>query len=161
MYVYVKSVCGTLEEITMPPEEYIGYLIARTNRNLRKRMTTLLTSFDLTTQQYRVLRRLYEEDGLPARELVIRLSSDSSTIMNIIDRLEEKELVRRDPDPADRRVNRILLTPQAKSILPKITKRIAVFKEATLKLLSPRELEAMRSGLTKLDKLAVGYKKPE
>jgi len=121
----------------------------------------LLTSFDLTAQQYRVLRRLDEEDGLPARELVIRLSSDSSTIMNIIDRLEEKELVRREPDPGDRRVNRILLTRQAKSMLPKITKRIEAFKQATLKLLSPQELKALRSGLSKLDKLASGEPNPD
>ena len=32
--------------------------------------------------------------------------------------------MRRDPDPGDRRVNRILLTRRAKSMLPKITKRI-------------------------------------
>ena len=145
----------------MPPEEFIGYLIARTNRHLRKRMTALLTSFDLTAQQYRVLRRLDEEDGLPARELVIRLSSDSSTIMNIIDRLEEKELVRREPDPGDRRVNRILLTRQAKSMLPKITKRIEAFKQATLELLSPQELKALRSGLSKLDKLASSEPNPD
>lgn len=145
----------------MPIEEYIGTLIACTNRNLLKRMTALLQSYDLTYHQFRVIHRLYEENGLPARELVVQLSSDSSTIMGIIDRLEEKALVKREPDPNDRRVNRILLTDKARLISPEITKRIARFIEASHSLLSPEEMEIMKRGLNRLNRLALGDALPE
>ncbi|MBW2087162.1 MAG: MarR family transcriptional regulator, partial [Deltaproteobacteria bacterium] len=135
--------------------EYIGFLISRTHKILKKKLTTLVQDYDLTVRQYGVLRRLYEEDGLPARELVVRLYSDSSTIIDIIDRLEEKGLVRREADPHDRRVNRIYLTDKARVILPKILSRVDRFERAIYRHLSPQETKAIKTGLNKLHKLAV------
>ena len=93
---------------------------------------------------------------MPARELVIRLYSDSSTIMNIIDRLEEKDLVKREIDPNDRRMNRIFLTRRSMAILPKIMGLVDGFEKAIYRNLLPREIEALKSGLTKLYRLAEG-----
>jgi DNA-binding MarR family transcriptional regulator len=138
----------------MPRDEYIGYLIARTHKSLKKRLTSTLNDFDLTAQQFGVLRRLYEEDGLPARELVVKLFSDSSTIMDIIDRLEEKDLVKRETDTQDRRVNRIFLTETAKMILPRILSRVDRFEKAIYRHLLPKEIEALKTGLSKLYRLA-------
>ncbi len=145
----------------MPREEYIGYLIARTHKILKKRLTTTLNDFDLTAQQFGVLHRLYEEDGLPARELVVKLFSDSSTIMDIIDRLEEKDLVKREADTQDRRVNRIFLTEKARIILPKILSRVDRFEKAIYRHLLPKEIEALKTGLTKLYRLAASIHHPQ
>lgn len=137
-------------------EGYLGFQIARTDKALKQRLTTLLKRHNLTVQQYRVLWLLYEEDGLSARDLVDRLFSDSSTIMEILDRLEEKEWVRRRPDTQDRRVQRVFLTDAAKAILPKIRNRVDLFEAAIQKHLSLEEIEALRKGLDKLYRLAAG-----
>ncbi|MBW2091559.1 MAG: MarR family transcriptional regulator [Deltaproteobacteria bacterium] len=140
----------------MARDEYIGYLIARTHKVLKKRLTTFLNRYDLTVRQHGVLNVLYEEDGLPARELVVRLFSDSSTIMDIIDRLEEKDLVKREADPQDRRVNRIFLTDKARILLPKIKSQTDRFEQAVYRRLLPQEIDALKTGLNKLCRLASG-----
>jgi DNA-binding MarR family transcriptional regulator len=137
-------------------ERYLGFQIARTHKVLKQRLTALLKWHNLTVQQYRVLWLLYEEDGLSARDLVDRLFSDSSTIMEILDRLEEKELVRRRPDAQDRRVQRVFLTDAAKATLPQIRNRVDLFETAIQKHLSLEEIEALRKGLDKLYRLAAG-----
>ncbi|MBW1711113.1 MAG: MarR family transcriptional regulator [Deltaproteobacteria bacterium] len=140
----------------MARNEYIGYLIARTHRVLKKRLTIFLSEYDLTMRQYSLLSILFEDDGLPARELVVKLFSDSSTIMDIIDRLEEKRLVRREADPQDRRVNSIFLTEKAKKMLPMIRSETDKYEQAIHRRLLPQEIEALKTGLTKLHRFASG-----
>jgi DNA-binding MarR family transcriptional regulator len=140
----------------MDYEGYLGFQIARTHKVLKQRLTTLLKQHNLTGQQYRVLWLLYEEDGLSARDLVDRLFSDSSTIMDILDRLEEKEMVGRRPDAQDRRVQRVFLTEAAKAVLPRIRSRVDLFETTIQKHLSPGEIEALKQGLDKLYRLAAG-----
>lgn len=135
---------------------YLGFQIARTHKVLKQRLTTLLKRHNLTVQQYRVLWLLYEKDGLSARELVDRLFSDSSTIMEILDRLEEKEMVGRRPDAQDRRVQRVFLTEAAKAVLPKIRNKVDLFETAIQQHLSLEEIEALKKGLDKLYRLAAG-----
>jgi DNA-binding MarR family transcriptional regulator len=72
----------------------------------------LLRSFDLSTSQYAVLLLLDAGQGWRLTDLSERLLFDKSTVTRIIDRLEQALLVRRIADPADRRVQRVILTPQ-------------------------------------------------
>ena len=134
----------------MSRQDYIGSLIARTHKTFRNRLTGALRDHDLTAQQFRVLRCLYESDGLPARELVVRLSSDSSTIMTLIDRLEKKGLVRRVTDQKDRRVNRIHLTDNSKTMMPQILNRVDRFEKTIEDRFGVDEIEQLRKTLSEL-----------
>ena len=134
----------------MSRQDYIGFLIARTHKTFRNRLTVALSDYDLTAPQLRVLHCLHESDGLAARELVIRLSSDSSTIMTLIDRLEKKELVRRVSDQKDRRVNRIHLTDKSKAMLPQILNRMDRFEAAIQQHFGEEEVNQPRESLSKL-----------
>lgn len=71
----------------------------------------VLRAFNLNTSQFAVLRLLDTEEGWRLTDLSERLLFDKSTITRIIDRLEQAKLVQRVADPADRRVQRVLLTP--------------------------------------------------
>ncbi|MFJ2743509.1 MarR family winged helix-turn-helix transcriptional regulator [Streptomyces sp. NPDC087440] len=46
----------------------------------------------------------------PMRALATLLACDASNITGIVDRLEKRELVRREPSPTDRRVKNVVLT---------------------------------------------------
>ena len=72
----------------------------------------LLRSFNLSTSQFAVLLLLDTEAGWRLTDVSERLLFDKSTVTRIIDRLEQHGLVRRDPDPLDRRVQRVVLTPE-------------------------------------------------
>jgi DNA-binding MarR family transcriptional regulator len=140
----------------MPHTEYIGYLIARTHRFTRKKITKILSEYEFTAPQFGVLRRLYEEDGLPAKDLVARLFSDSSTIMDIIDRLEVKGFVKRENERGVRRENRIFLTKQARETIPEVLTQLDEWDQAIRALLSPQETKALEEGLKKIFELASG-----
>src|SRR6186997_1723427 len=70
--------------------------------------------FDLFPPQTMVLRAL--EDPKPMREVAQFLACDNSNLTGIIDRLEERDLVRRTPDPKDRRVKLLVLTDEGRRV---------------------------------------------
>jgi DNA-binding MarR family transcriptional regulator len=52
-----------------------------------------------------------KEEPVPMRELAARRGCDPSTVTLLADRLEERRLVERRPDPVDRRVKNLAITP--------------------------------------------------
>lgn len=72
----------------------------------------VLRAFNLSPSQFAVLLLLDGEAGWRLTDLSERLLVDKSTITRIVDRLESAGLVRREADPDDRRVQRVVLTGQ-------------------------------------------------
>ncbi|MEU6213975.1 MarR family transcriptional regulator [Streptomyces sp. NPDC047023] len=69
----------------------------------------------LTSTQARVLAQL---DGpVPMRGLAALLVCDASNVTGIVDRLEARGLVRREPSPADRRVKNVVATDAGRQII--------------------------------------------
>ncbi|MEU6312692.1 MarR family transcriptional regulator [Streptomyces sp. NPDC047014] len=69
----------------------------------------------LTSTQAKVLAQL---DGpVPMRGLAALLVCDASNVTGIVDRLEARELVRREPDPADRRVKNVVATDAGRQVI--------------------------------------------
>lgn len=64
---------------------------------------------ELTPSQVIALRELSEP--ITARELAARMSCEPSNATFVLDRLEQQDLIRREPHPTDRRAKQIVLTP--------------------------------------------------
>jgi DNA-binding MarR family transcriptional regulator len=75
------------------------------NQAFRRRVTHL----ELTPDQYTVLRNLCEAGprGMTQRELTQQMASDPNTIASLVERMEWAGLLRRKPDPRDRRMRRL------------------------------------------------------
>ncbi|WP_395365026.1 MarR family winged helix-turn-helix transcriptional regulator [Streptomyces sp. YH02] len=72
----------------------------------------------LTSTQAKVLAQL---DGpLPMRALATLLVCDASNVTGIIDRLEARSLVRREPDPSDRRVKNVVATDEGRDVIRRV-----------------------------------------
>lgn len=135
----------------MQPDESIGYLIAKTHKRLKKRIMEILVQYDLTTQQYSLLRRLYGNEGMRTGEIAEKLSSDNATIVSIIDRLEEKGLVIRAEDPKDRRVNFIYLTDKARKFLPELISKADIQNNALISTLSEKEVLMFKKIISRIN----------
>jgi len=72
--------------------------------------------FGLTPFHWLVLCCLWEEDGLPTCSIGEKLQQVGGTITGVLDRMEERGLVRRERDVDDRRIWRIWLTPEGKQL---------------------------------------------
>lgn len=93
-------------------ESAVGYLIGHAAMRIRMGLRRLFmaSGLDVTPEQWVVLFRLREREGLTQSELGERTVRDKATVTRILDRLEKKFLVERRRDPKDRRTQRIFLT---------------------------------------------------
>ncbi len=144
----------------MPPYKYLGFQVAKTQKALQRLITAIVRDYGLTVPQFGVLAALSRQDGLPARDLVDRLITDSSTIMTIIDHLEEKGLVQRKPSRRDRRLIHIHLTPQAREVMPLLLARTDALDHSLKSLLTREELDSFASVLARLHDFAVSQPDP-
>src|SRR5215218_7494264 len=84
----------------------------RTYDRLRALEDELFSRFELTPQQYNVLRvlRAAHPESLPTLLVAERLVSRAPDITRMLDKLEQRELVRRDRPARDRRTVLIGIT---------------------------------------------------
>lgn len=71
--------------------------------------------------QGRILYVLWQEEHIALREIADRTGLAATTLTSMIDRMEAAELVRRLPDPDDRRKTLLTLTEKAKKLKPDYT----------------------------------------
>ncbi|RST01094.1 MarR family transcriptional regulator [Streptomyces sp. WAC07149] len=72
----------------------------------------------LTSTQAKVLAQL---DGpVPMRGLAALLACDASNVTGIVDRLQARGLVRREPEPRDRRVKNVVATDAGRDVMRRV-----------------------------------------
>jgi len=71
---------------------------------------------NLTIEQWSVLYHLWKEDGISQQELCTATFRDKPSITRLVDNLEKLGLVKRLASKDDRRMNMILLTPDARKL---------------------------------------------
>ncbi|KIL51328.1 hypothetical protein KP77_08400 [Jeotgalibacillus alimentarius] len=83
---------------------------SRLNRNFKE------NGFNLSYEQWQILSRLYERDAQTQNDLAVQNERDQASVSRLIDNLIKRGYVKREVDQKDRRVNKILLTDEAKRI---------------------------------------------
>ena len=94
-------------------EELVTALLGTMNK-LLAHFFERSAEFDLSPQLAKAFQALKEP--LSMGELAEHLYCDASNVTGIVDRLEGRGLVERKPDPNDRRVKRLVLTPQGRTL---------------------------------------------
>ena len=95
----------------------IGYKVYRTSRAFQKAFDLeLRDKVGVTLSQWRVINVLVSFNGITQKEIADKLEVEAPSLIPIIDKLQNLELVERRSDPKDRRINRIYLTNKAESL---------------------------------------------
>ena len=81
--------------------------------------------FDLSPIQCHVLHLIEPGRPLPMSRLADTLSCDASNVTGLVDRLESRGLVRRQPSPGDRRVKVLHLTPTGARLRAQLLRQMA------------------------------------
>ncbi|HJZ89732.1 MAG TPA: MarR family transcriptional regulator [Gemmataceae bacterium] len=128
---------------SLQQEVYLG--LWRTYDRLRALEDDLFAGFELTAQQYNVLRLLKaaRPDPVPTLALADRLVSRAPDITRMIDRLEERGLVTRERLPEDRRVVRVSVTDRGLELLTQIAGPLADCHRRQLGHLSDADLKRL------------------
>jgi len=98
----MPEVFELIEELEKRFKQFQGYTLKESN---------------LTTPQYFILNLLSVEDGRPLKELADELACTRATITGIVDTLEKKGLVNRNPNRSDRRSLLVKLTERGRALL--------------------------------------------
>lgn len=112
----------------------------------------LLANHGLTRAQFDVLSHLAAEPGLSQQTLARRLLVTKGNVVGLIDRLEACKLVERRADPADRRTNRLYLTPAGEQAFAASAPPLEAEMNRQFEGLEPDEQVTLRRLLAKLDR---------
>ena len=120
-----RSHLAEWEEVLAP--QSLGYRIKLLSMLLSRTFQERLEPYGLTPFHWVVLCCLWQEDGLATSSIGERLQLVGGTLTGVLDRMEERGLVRRERDTRDRRIWRIWLTEAGKDleqVLPPIAREI-------------------------------------
>ncbi len=112
----------------------------------------VLKPFDLTSQQYNVLRILRGQKGEAVSLSTIqeRMINKNSNTTRLLDKLVIKKLVLREVDPENRRKLKVNITEQGKKILEKIDPLVDAVEDMTTKNLSLSEMKTLNNLLERI-----------
>ena len=125
-------------------------LLSDVARHMRTYADAEGQKFGITRAQLIILARLEDKPDISQNELAAIAEVAPMTIARLIDRLEELGLVKRCPDPEDRRVWRLRLTPAAAPMLREIKRLRAKLHSVMTKGIEPAVLKTMARGLRQM-----------
>lgn len=114
---------------TYAAEDSLGYLIGLLRARMVKALDVELGKLGFTSAQWPILRAVADGQTPIAADLCRRLNYDTGSMTRMLNRLEEKGVIVREPGREDRRVVRLRITPTGRKIYPKL-------RDATIRVLN-------------------------
>ena len=115
----------------------------------RANLPPLAAELELSPAQCHVLHLIEPGRPVPMGQLADTLACDASNVTGLVDRLESRGLIRRQPSSADRRVKVLDLTPTGSRLRALLLDRMQKPPD-TLRRLSEREQRTLVRLLTRL-----------
>ena len=145
----VSSTACDEDSESVGPESRLSLLLARHGGVTEAWIREALTASGVTPRHAIVLMHL---DGgrLGQRELGARLGVDPSVLVTLLNALEDRELVRRHRDPADRRRHIVEITEAGTAALTKLDAAIRYVEDELFADLTPRERATLHSLLARV-----------
>jgi DNA-binding MarR family transcriptional regulator len=134
-------------------QDPLGLIIYRTALALKSALQRCFkeNGFEVTAEQWAIIRHLWEEEGLSQREIGEKAAKDKPNITRMLDALEKKRLILRQPDPLDRRKFCIYLTKEGKQLYERLVPLAQGLRERISRDLSQPEIDVVRQVLNKIN----------
>jgi MarR family transcriptional regulator, multiple antibiotic resistance protein MarR len=136
---------------TVPDDQMaVGHLIARARSALLTGLDTELEPFGLTGAQFAVLKNVADGVADTAADLCRTMHYDTGSMTRMLDRLEEKAVLRRERCTQDRRVVYLRITATGNDLLPQL--RVAAGRVISRHLagFSPAEVDDLKYYLERM-----------
>lgn len=134
----------------------LSFVLARANAISLAGVHAALAEHGLRVRQYSVLAIAAGDSRPSQRELSDFLRLDPSQIVAVVDFLESRGLVRREPDPSDRRANVVVATDAGKELNRKARRAAQRAEQELLSELGEAEIAALAATLRVLARAAEG-----
>jgi DNA-binding MarR family transcriptional regulator len=137
----------------------VGLLMRKVVEVVSRMLDTRMEAYGLTDAQWRPLLMLSWNEGATATQLARKVGCDAGATTRMLDRLEDKGLLRRTRSTDDRRVQEIELTEEGRRKAAVVPYVIADVLNAHLADLSRAEVDQLRNLLERI--LASGHAEAE
>jgi len=127
-----------------------GYLFRRMQQIAVAIFVEECRAYDLTPVQYAALVAIRTHPGIDATRLSAVIAFDRSTLGNVIERLEAKQLIERKPSRQDKRVKLLYLTKAGIALLRDIMPSVDRAQARMLQPLKPADRRMLMALLTQL-----------
>ena len=125
--------------------------IISTQNVITENFNEILKPYDISSEQFNVLRILRGQKGNPANMCVIqeRMLAKTSNTTRLVDKLLLKELVTREVCPENRRKIEVLITPKGLNLLEELEPKVKLHELSFSKNLSEEEIMQLNELLEK------------
>lgn len=137
--------------------EQLPLLVDRTTIALESLRTQWRTVASLGTHERMAISQLRVYGPMPMSELASRISLSRAAVTSLIDRLEEEEWVRRQPDEHDRRRTVLRLLPRASEMFDEVSEGYRADMIKLAREMSDAEYHVVVSFLGRFAEIADGH----
>lgn len=138
---------ATVEDYVL--EEQVGHLLRRAHQRASAIFQDHMEQ-GLTPQQYAALVKIRDFGKVSQNRLGRAVAMDPATSQGVTQRLLAKKLIRREPDPADKRRALVSLTQQGAALVERLVPLGVRITDETLAPLAPAERRQFLALLKKL-----------
>lgn len=137
---------------TYSPEESLGFWLYRSHSMVSAAMRQNFqdAGYDLTPEQWAVLHRLREHEGMNQIQLSEKTYKDRHNITRILKQLDKKGYIVKRNDKNDKRAHRIYLTPEGRAVYENIKPFVIAHRNRLRRGFTTRDLQNIRKYLEKV-----------
>ncbi len=148
---HAEDAMPVLEEVPTVLWESVGFLLSKAADQIERRFAETLRPYGISPRQYGIMTVIAHQGPQSQQKLGERLGIDRTSMVNIIDTLEDAELVNRIRDHDDRRRYAITLSDKGEALIRKKLMAVdADVHEQYLTVLEPDEKQQLLSILRRL-----------
>ncbi|SCX85955.1 MarR family winged helix-turn-helix transcriptional regulator [Flavobacterium caeni] len=145
----IEEIIKSNSPLALPKKTVLN--IMYTQNLLAERFADILKPFDISAEQFNVLRILRGQKGKPANMSLIqeRMLAKTSNTTRLVDKLLLKGLVTREICPDNRRKMEVMITDKGLSLLEELDPQVDAHEASLASTLSAAELEHLNTLLEK------------
>ena len=133
-------------------DDALAFRLNRTNRLLRTHLARFLDRHvpGISPEQWFILARVAQGPRVRQVDLAERVLADPPNVSRLVDALVARGLVRRSPDPADRRSWLLSLTKQGRQVTARLLDHTIIERQLVFDGIAD-ELDALAAALDRID----------
>lgn len=136
-----------------PPSDlqaHLGYWLRTVSNAVSQSFARKVEAQGVTVAEWVVLRVLYDVEAIGPSLLAERIGMTKGAISKLADRLVQKDLVRRDADPDDKRAHMLALKASGRALVPKLAALADQNDQSFFGALTPHERDRLARLLRKI-----------
>lgn len=130
----------------------LGFLLGNTSRFFKASVNAAFAEkgYNITIEQFSLIMFLWHKDGVNQQELADHSLKEKTTVLRLIDNLENSGYIQRRKDPNDRRNNLVFLTDSGRTLRDALIATVEINSDKVFNGFNAEEKETLEMLLSKM-----------